>query len=54
LGGLSPSACSRRGLLGAAVAYLAAGTVVRAINAILIQAIIDNRMNKEPTGEDES
>jgi len=49
--GLSPSVCSTRGLLGAAAAYVATATAVRVINAILIQAMIDDEMNKERTGD---
>jgi len=49
--GLSPSVCSTRALLGAAAAYLAAAAAVRIINAILIQAMIDDEMNKERTGD---
>jgi len=49
--GLSPSACGTRALLGAVAVYIAATAAVRTINAILIQAMIDNEMNKERTGD---
>jgi hypothetical protein len=49
--GLSPAVCSTRALLGAAAAYIAAAAAVRIINAILIQAMIDDEMNKEQTGD---
>ena len=54
IGGLSPCASCKRALLGAAVAYLAAAAVVRAICAILIQAMVDSEINKERTGDAES
>jgi hypothetical protein len=49
--GLSPSVCAVRALLGATAAYIAAAAAVRIINAILIQAMIDDEMNKEQTGD---
>lgn len=54
-GGLSPYTCCKRALLGATVAYLAAGVAVRAINAILTQAIIASQIKKrEQTGDDKN
>lgn len=47
LSGLSPDTCARRALLGALGAYLAAGTAVRAINAIVTQAMITSQINKD-------
>jgi hypothetical protein len=44
--GLSPDTCSQRALLGALGAYLATGAAVRAINAIVIQAMIASQTNK--------
>jgi hypothetical protein len=44
--GLSPDTCAQRALLGALGAYLAAGAAVRAINAIVIQAMIASQTNK--------
>jgi len=51
ISGLSPWACCERALLAAVVTYFAAVAAVRAINAILIQAIVDNEVNKERTSE---
>lgn len=45
-GGLSPCTCSQRAILGAAVAYLTAGTASKAINAILTQAMIASQTRK--------
>jgi predicted cation transporter len=52
--GLSPMACCKRALLGAVATYLVTGIVIRAINAILIQAIVDYQIKKERMGEDET
>ncbi len=54
MSGLSPWACCERALLAAVIIYFAAGAAVRAINAILIQAIVDSELNKERTGERQS
>lgn len=54
LSGLSPCTCAKRAVLGAAAAYIAAGVAVRAINAILTQAMIESRINRESAGEIES
>lgn len=51
ISGLSPWACCERALLAAIVIYVAAKAAVQAINAILIQAIVDNEIHKERTGE---
>lgn len=45
--GLSPFICCKRALLAAVVAYLAGGLMVRAINAVLVSAIIENQMNQK-------
>jgi uncharacterized membrane protein YjjP (DUF1212 family) len=45
-GGLPPYTCCKRAVLGAAVAYLAAGAAVKAVNAILTQAVIANEVKK--------
>jgi hypothetical protein len=45
--GLAPDTCARRALLGAFGAYLAAGFAVRAINAIVTQAMIASHMSKD-------
>jgi len=47
LSGLSPFTCCKRALAGAALAYITATLAVKAINAILINAMITNQMNKE-------
>jgi hypothetical protein len=51
--GLSPDTCSQRAFLGAVGAYLAASAAVRAINAIVTQAMIASQMNedKEDSGD---
>ena len=45
--GLSPFVCCKRALIGAALAYIAGGWAVRAINAILVNAMIANQMNQQ-------
>ena len=52
LSGISPWTCCRRAMLGAAIAYLATGAVVRAINAIVTQAFITAQMRKGYRGGD--
>jgi hypothetical protein len=44
--GLSPFTCCKRALAGAVVAYIAASLVVKAVNTILIHAMITSRGNK--------
>lgn len=44
--GLSPFVCCKRALMGAILAYIIGGWAVRAINAILIDAMITNQMNE--------
>jgi len=44
--GLSPFTCCKRSLIGAALAYIVTSLVVKIINAILINAIIDSHTNK--------
>jgi hypothetical protein len=51
ISGLSPWACCERALLAAVVIYCVAVAAVRAVNAILIQAIVDNEIDKERTSE---
>ncbi len=50
LGGLAPYTCCKRAVLGAALTYLVAGAVVRAVNAILTQAMIADRIRKGNSG----
>jgi len=45
--GLSPFVCCKRALIGSAVAYIAGGWAVRAINAILVDAMITNQMDQK-------
>jgi hypothetical protein len=45
--GLSPFTCCKRALAGATLAYIAAVLVVKAINAILMNAIITNQINQQ-------
>ena len=54
MSGLTPWACCERAMVAAVVIYWLAGVAVRAVNAILIQAIVDRQVNKEPTGEQQS
>ena len=51
--GLSPYTCCKRAVLGAAIAYVVIGAAVRAINAILTQAIIADQIHKGNPGENE-
>jgi len=45
--GLSPFVCCKRALIGAVLAYIAGGWAVRAINAILVDAMIANQMKQQ-------
>jgi len=45
--GLSPFVCCKRALIGAVLAYIAGGWAVRAINAILVDAMIKSRVNQQ-------
>jgi len=45
--GLSPFVCCKRALIGAILAYMVGGWAVRAINAILIDAMIASQMNQQ-------
>jgi len=47
LGGVSPSTCSKRALAGALVTYIGASLLIRAINAILTHAAIDNWVKQQ-------
>jgi hypothetical protein len=44
---LSPFVCWKRATIGAVLAYLAAAYTVKAINAILINAMITKQMNQQ-------
>jgi hypothetical protein len=45
--GLSPFTCCKRALLGAVIAYIAGTLAIRAVNAILISAMVTNQMNQQ-------
>ena len=45
--GLSPFTCCKRALTGAFFAFLMTVLAVKAINAILLNAIIKNQINKQ-------
>ena len=45
--GLSPFVCCKRALIGAVLAYITGGWAVKAINAILVNAMIANQMNQQ-------
>jgi len=45
--GLSPFTCCKRALLGAVCAYIAGTWAVKAVNAILMNALVTNKMNQE-------
>lgn len=44
LGNLTPFTCCKRALIGAAVSFVTASFAVKAINAILTNAMIDSRI----------
>jgi hypothetical protein len=44
---LSPFICCKRATMGAAIAYIAAAYAVKAINAILINAMITKQINQQ-------
>ena len=44
--GLSPFTCCKRAIAGAVFAYIAAACAVKAINAILMNAMITSQMNR--------
>jgi hypothetical protein len=45
--GLSPFVCCKRAMIGAILAYIAGIWAVKAINAVLIHAMISNQMNQQ-------
>jgi hypothetical protein len=45
--GLSPFVCCKRALIGAVLAYLSASFAVKAINAIIVNAIISNQVEQQ-------
>ena len=47
IGGLSPFTCCKRSLVGAVVAYMTAAFAVKAVNAIMINAMIKRQISKQ-------
>jgi hypothetical protein len=47
ISGLSPFTCCKRALAGALLAYIAASWAIKAINSILINAMITNQINQQ-------
>jgi len=45
--GLSPSVCCKRATIGAVLAYIAGAWAVRAVNAVLIHAMIAKQVDQE-------
>ena len=45
--GLAPFVCCKRALIGAVLVYVGGGFAVRAINTILVNAMIANRMDQQ-------
>ena len=44
--GVSMETCSHRGFLGAVITYIAVSILVKAVNAILTQAVVENYVLK--------
>jgi hypothetical protein len=51
MSGFSPFVCCKRAIIGAAIAYVAGAFAVKAINAILINAMITNQMKQQEETE---
>ena len=47
ISGLSPFTCCKRALVGSVIAYIAGIWVVKAVNAILISAMVTNQMSQQ-------
>ena len=47
ISGLSPFVCCKRALIAAIVVYTAAVLAVKAINTILVNAMINSKMNQQ-------
>ncbi len=45
--GLAPFVCCKRALIGAVLVYVGGGWAVRAVNTILVNAMIANRMDQQ-------
>lgn len=48
--GLMPFVCCKRALIGSVLAYIAGGWAVKAINSVLVSAMITDRMNEHGDG----
>jgi hypothetical protein len=51
LSGLSPYVCCKRAIAGALIAYIAGSVAVRAVNAVLIDAMIESKNEKINSGD---
>ena len=49
--GLSPGICCKRAIIGSLLAYIAGIWAVKAVNAILMNAIITKQMEKQKQGQ---
>ena len=47
ISGLSPFTCCKRALVGSVLAYIAGTWGVKAVNAILISAMVTNQVNQQ-------
>jgi len=47
INGLSPFVCCKRASAGAVIAYIAGTWAVKAVNAIVLNAIITSRINRQ-------
>ena len=47
LSGLTPFTCSKRALAAALLGYIAAALAAKAVNAILISAMVENKMRQQ-------
>lgn len=47
ISGLTPFTCSKRALTGALLGYIAAALAAKTINAILISAMVENKMRQQ-------
>ncbi len=47
ISGLSPFTCCKRAFIGGVIAYIAGIWVVKAVNAILISAMVTNQMSQQ-------
>ncbi len=49
--GLTPFICCKRALIGAVLVYIAGGWAVKAINSVLVNAMIANQMDEQDGGD---